>query len=41
LAGDHAAAVKAYKDFFTTWKHADLDIPVFVQAWQEYARISP
>ncbi len=36
LAGDTAAARKAYQDFFALWKDADADIPVLVAAQREY-----
>ena len=30
---------KAYNDFFTTWKEADLDIPILRQAKAEYRKL--
>ena len=39
LAGDNAGARKAYAEFFATWKDADSDIPVLVQARAEYAQL--
>jgi eukaryotic-like serine/threonine-protein kinase len=39
LAGDTAAARKAYQDFLARWKDADPDIPVLVAAKAEYARL--
>ena len=32
-------AVAAYKDFFTLWKDADLDIPILKEARAEYAKL--
>ncbi|MGD0215432.1 MAG: protein kinase [Terriglobales bacterium] len=32
-------ALAAYKDFFTLWKDADPDIPIYKQAKAEYARL--
>jgi eukaryotic-like serine/threonine-protein kinase len=32
-------ALAAYKDFFTLWKDADADIPIYKQAKTEYARL--
>jgi serine/threonine protein kinase/tetratricopeptide (TPR) repeat protein len=40
LSGDTAAARKAYEDFLTLWKTADADIPIYLQAKAEYARLS-
>ena len=39
LAGDPAKAGKAYQDFLTLWKDADLDIPILKQAKAEYAKL--
>jgi hypothetical protein len=39
LAGDTAAARKAYEDFLDLWKDADPDIPVLKQARVEYERV--
>jgi eukaryotic-like serine/threonine-protein kinase len=39
LQGDTAKARTAYQDFLTTWKDADLDIPVLQQAKAEYAKL--
>ncbi|HJP92609.1 MAG TPA: protein kinase [Pyrinomonadaceae bacterium] len=36
IAGDTAAARKAYQDFFAIWKDADPDLPPLVQARKEY-----
>jgi hypothetical protein len=32
-------ALTAYKDFFTLWKDADLDIPILKEAKAEYAKL--
>ncbi len=37
LAGDKAAAKKAYERFFALWKEADADIPRRAAARNEYA----
>jgi eukaryotic-like serine/threonine-protein kinase len=39
LAGNKAAAKKAYQDLFETWKHADADLPQLVAAKKEYAAL--
>jgi eukaryotic-like serine/threonine-protein kinase len=39
LAGDKDGARKAYQDFFTIWKDADPDVPVFIAAKAEYAKL--
>jgi len=39
LDGDSAKAKIAYQDFFSLWKEADPDIPLFVAAKAEYARL--
>ena len=39
LAGDTAAASKAFQDFFELWKDADPDLPVLRQAKAEYAML--
>ena len=39
MAGDTAAARKAYERFFDFWKRADADVPLLVQARAEYARL--
>jgi eukaryotic-like serine/threonine-protein kinase len=36
MMGDAAAARKSYEDFFTLWKDADSDIPIYHQAKAEY-----
>jgi eukaryotic-like serine/threonine-protein kinase len=40
LQGDHDLSRKAYDDFFTTWKDADPDIPIFQQAKSEYKKLT-
>jgi tetratricopeptide (TPR) repeat protein len=40
LSSDSAGARKSYQDFFAIWKDADADIPVLIQARQEYARLN-
>lgn len=37
LMGDRAAAQKSYNEFFTLWKDADSDIPIYHEARKEYA----
>jgi len=39
FAGDLPKARKSYQDFFALWKDADPDIPILMQAKQEYARL--
>ena len=39
LQGDTAKAKAAYQDFLTLWKDADPDIPIFVAAKAEYAKL--
>jgi serine/threonine protein kinase len=39
LAGDQTKAHAAYQDFFSLWKHADPDIPIFMAAKSEYAKL--
>ena len=39
MQGDTAKARAAYKDFLTLWKDADPDIPIFMQAKAEYAKL--
>jgi eukaryotic-like serine/threonine-protein kinase len=39
LSGDTAKAKAAYKDFLTLWKDADPDIPIFIAAKAEYAKL--
>jgi hypothetical protein len=37
--GDKPAARKSYQDFLTLWKNADPDIPIYMQAKAEYAKL--
>ena len=39
MMGDKDAARKAYQEFLTLWKDADLDIPIYRQAKLEYAKL--
>jgi len=39
MNGDPAGAKTAYQDFFASWKDADPDIPVLLQAKSEYAKL--
>jgi tetratricopeptide (TPR) repeat protein/predicted Ser/Thr protein kinase len=39
LQGDTAKARAAYQDFLTLWKDADADIPIFIAAKAEYAKL--
>jgi ATP/maltotriose-dependent transcriptional regulator MalT len=39
LLGDAAKASAAYQDFLTLWKDADPDIPIFIAAKAEYAKL--
>ena len=39
LQDDTANALAAYQDFFTLWKDADPDIPIFIAAKAEYAKL--
>jgi eukaryotic-like serine/threonine-protein kinase len=39
MQGDTAKAKAAYQDFLTLWKDADPDIPVFIAAKAEYAKL--
>ena len=36
---DTARAKAAYQDFLTLWKDADADIPIFIAAKSEYAKL--
>jgi serine/threonine protein kinase len=40
MCGDNAAARKYYEQFLTLWKDADPDIPAYLEAKAEYARLS-
>ena len=39
MMGDKAAARKSYQDFLELWKDADPDVPIYLQAKLEYARL--
>jgi len=39
IAGDKTKARTAYQDFFALWKDADADIPIFIAAKTEYAKL--
>jgi len=39
MQGDTAKARAAYQDFLTLWKDADPDIPIFIAAESEYAKL--
>ena len=39
IQGDTAKAKAAYQDFLTLWKDADPDIPIFIAAKAEYAKL--
>ncbi|MGB7439016.1 MAG: hypothetical protein WBR26_25705 [Candidatus Acidiferrum sp.] len=39
IQGDTAKAKAAYQDFLTLWKDADPDIPIFIAAKTEYAKM--
>jgi serine/threonine protein kinase/tetratricopeptide (TPR) repeat protein len=39
MQGDTAKARAAYQDFLTLWRDADADIPVFIAAKAEYAKL--
>ena len=39
LEGNREAAIQQYETFFLLWKNADPDIPVLIQAHEEYARL--
>ena len=39
LQGDNAKAKTAYQDFLAIWKDADPDIPIFIAAKSEYAKL--
>jgi predicted Zn-dependent protease len=38
--GDRGKSRKAYDDFFATWKDADPDIPILLQAKAEYRKLT-
>ena len=39
MEGDMAQARKSYQDFFTLWKDADHDMPILIEAKQEFEKI--
>ena len=39
LQGDIPKAKAAYQDFLKLWKDADPDIPIFIAAKSEYAKL--
>ena len=39
LQGDTAKARKAYQDFFASWKDADADVALLIEAKKEYAKL--
>ncbi|WP_433969091.1 tetratricopeptide repeat protein [Tunturiibacter gelidiferens] len=39
LSGDKVKARAAYQNFFTLWKDANPDIPIFIAAKSEYAKL--
>src|SRR5271165_1191269 len=39
MSGDKAAARESYQDFFTLWKDADPNIPIYKQAKAEHAKL--
>jgi hypothetical protein len=39
LSGDTAKSKTAYQDFFALWKNADPDVPILIQAKEEYAKL--
>jgi hypothetical protein len=39
MIGDNVSARKSYKEFLSTWKDADAEIPVYQQAKKEYAQL--
>lgn len=39
MSGDTTKAKAAYQDFFTLWKGADPDVPIYKQAKAEYAKL--
>jgi hypothetical protein len=38
MGGDIAKSRLAYRDFFALWKDADPDIPILIEAKQEYEK---
>jgi hypothetical protein len=39
LEGDNTKSGAAYRDFLALWKDADPDIPIFIAAKSEYAKL--
>jgi len=39
IAGDTSKSRQAYQDFFALWKDADPDIPILIEAKQEYEKL--
>jgi eukaryotic-like serine/threonine-protein kinase len=39
IEGNTPKARAAYLDFLTTWKDADSDLPILIQAKAEYAKL--
>ena len=39
LAADHDLMRQAYQEFFEVWKDADADIPILIEAKNEYERL--
>lgn len=39
LSGDVVKSRTAYEDFLSLWKDAEADLPIFIQAKAEYAKI--
>lgn len=39
LTGDTTRSRQAYEEFFALWKDADADLPIFVDAREEYKRL--
>ena len=39
IAGDTTKSRRAYQDFFALWKDADADIPILIEAKQEYEKL--
>src|SRR5204863_6500962 len=40
VAGEPGKAKKSYQEFLSAWKNADSDIPILIQAKQEYAKLA-
>jgi hypothetical protein len=39
MSANHDLARRHYQDFFATWKSADPDTPILMQAKAEYAKL--